>query len=139
MSFIGLLVVFVLFSLGGYMLEYVNECATSDVCQPRTSVWFSSFPVKVPLIPIYGFAGVGMWLLTPWVFRTFPTLAQRFVFLVLVLSALELAVGWGLWYTRGIEGWNYGPPLYYVDLKHSLAWGVLATVVIEVMGRYANG
>lgn len=125
-----LVVIFIIFSFLGYVLEYFNECLNGE---EGCRVHHSFLAPKLPFLPIYGFGGVLLWLLTP-TLSTVPVIGQ-YLFLVVLFTIFEYICGvLGKRFT-GVASWEYsnGMP---IDLTHSLVWGAFGLIVLQIFQFY---
>lgn len=121
-----LIPIFLIFSLLGWCLEYVNECFLGQ-CRAHYSGgsdW--------PFLPIYGVGAILLYLWTP-ILRPYPLIFQ-FIVITLVLTFFEFTTGKLRERLSGGKSWGYGDNQEPVDLRHSLIWGAAGLVLIQIFG-----
>jgi len=116
--------IFILFSILGYFLEYINECRLG-YCKEHTSY----LTKPLPFLPIYGLGAVLLWNLTPYLVKY--NIAVQFLLLLLLLTAFEYLSGKMRKVLTGEHSWQYSNG-NVVDIQHSLIWALFGLVLIHI-------
>lgn len=133
---IGILSLFILFIIGGFLGFFVDSFYRSFRRRRFTHAGYFSyiFDTTIPFLPIYGFGLVALYLLSTILIG--QNLFIKFLVYAIILSLIELISGLFTKLTLGVRLWDYSKHRFnlfgIIDLKHSIIWGLMG-VVIDIL------
>ena len=135
MKITKIIFIFILFSFLGWWLELFNEIIFFKKINPNYSYLLGKNKYKIPLMPVYGVGIFILYFIAINYFKNERNLICIFITVTAIITLFELLIGIVSEIIFKKRGWDYSKYspyhfLGYIDVYHSLAWGIIATLMI---------
>ena len=133
-KFIIPILIVIVFSFIGFVIEYLNECLFGSYCKTHYS-HFKLFKT-LPFLPIYGIGALILYYSTSYLSTNF-NIIEQFGIILITLTIFELICGYIGEMVNGVKSWQYKNG-YYIELKHSFVFAVLGFLTFKVFEYNIN-